>query len=156
MNNNDQLVPHIFELFQYNAYCNLKLIDVITVNQSTCSEKTILLLNHTLNAHHIWNARINNVPNTFGVWQVHEPEQLLAIDEDNKTATDRILSGTHLSTFITYHNMKGESFTNTIADILFHIINHSTYHRGQIQSELKLAGITPESLDYIFYKRNKL
>ena len=37
--------------------------------------------------------------------------------------------------------------------MLFHFVNHSTYHRGQIASNLKEHGIEPLVTDYIFYKR---
>ena len=50
-------------------------------------------------------------------------------------------------------NSKGETFSNKIKDILFHIINHSTYHRAQIATDLKQNGIEPINTDYIFYKR---
>jgi uncharacterized damage-inducible protein DinB len=44
-------------------------------------------------------------------------------------------------------------FTNTIKDILFHIINHSTNHRGQIAVDFRNNGLEPLVLDYVFYKR---
>lgn len=31
-----------------------------------------------------------------------------------------------------YSNIKGEKFTSTLDDILIHVFNHSTYHRGQV------------------------
>ncbi|QLH28398.1 MAG: hypothetical protein HWD63_02710 [Candidatus Parvibacillus calidus] len=37
-------------------------------------------------------------------------------------------------------------------DIIFHIINHSTYHRGQIAMEFRQSGLEPLNTDYIFYK----
>lgn len=156
MNYSDTLARHLNELFQYNTHCNQQVIELIKVNKNTCPEKAVLLLNHTLNAHHIWNARINGISNKFGVWEIHPAEQLQQIDKENKAVTETILSKSQLTSPITYQNMRGETFTNTIGDILFHIINHSTYHRGQIQSELKNSGVAPASLDYIFYKRTAL
>ncbi|NNG11293.1 MAG: damage-inducible protein DinB, partial [Arenibacter sp.] len=41
----------------------------------------------------------------------------------------------------------------TITDMLFHIINHSTHHRGQISVDLRNNAIEPPVLDYAFYKR---
>lgn len=46
-------------------------------------------------------------------------------------------------------------FTNTIGDILFHIVNHSTYHRGQIASDFRESDIEPLNTDYIMFKRDK-
>lgn len=57
---------------------------------------------------------------------------------------------------ISYKNSRGERFENSVRDILFHVINHSTYHRGQIATDCKLHGMTPLATDYIFYKRDTL
>ena len=48
---------------------------------------------------------------------------------------------------------KGNLFENKIDDILFHIINHSTYHRGQIMMLFRESGLEPIFSDYIFHKR---
>jgi uncharacterized damage-inducible protein DinB len=45
------------------------------------------------------------------------------------------------------------AFSNDIKSIIFHVINHSTYHRGQIASEFKQNGLDPMVTDYILYKR---
>jgi uncharacterized damage-inducible protein DinB len=54
---------------------------------------------------------------------------------------------------VEYENSEGRTFANDVKDILFHVVNHSTHHRGQIMMDLRASGITPEPLDYIFYKR---
>jgi uncharacterized damage-inducible protein DinB len=41
---------------------------------------------------------------------------------------------------IVYKNMKGEPYENTVEEILFHLVNHGTYHRGQIITLLHGAG----------------
>ncbi len=46
------------------------------------------------------------------------------------------------------------AFTNVIQDVLFHFINHSTYHRGQIAlQEGSWFGTYCYGL-YIFYKNS--
>ena len=54
---------------------------------------------------------------------------------------------------IDYENSEGRLFNNTVQDILFHIINHSTHHRGQISTDFRQNGLEPLQLDYVFYKR---
>jgi uncharacterized damage-inducible protein DinB len=51
-------------------------------------------------------------------------------------------------------NMKGERFDDIIADVLLHVFNHATYHRGQIVTMLRQVGITtiPQT-DLIAYMR---
>lgn len=43
---------------------------------------------------------------------------------------------------IAYKNMKGDVFENSVEEILFHLVNHGTYHRGQITTLLHGAGVT--------------
>ncbi|HLF35466.1 MAG TPA: DinB family protein [Cyclobacteriaceae bacterium] len=38
---------------------------------------------------------------------------------------------------ISYRNIKGDPYENIAEDILFHIVNHGTYHRGQIITMLR-------------------
>lgn len=39
-----------------------------------------------------------------------------------------------------YSNSKGEQFTQPVAEVLLHVFNHSTYHRGQLISMLHALG----------------
>ena len=50
---------------------------------------------------------------------------------------------------MTYANFQGETWTYTLADILFDLVNHSTYHRGQVATLLRQLGKTPVSTDYV-------
>ena len=45
----------------------------------------------------------------------------------------------------------GRTFTLPRWAILRHIVNHSTYHRGQIASKLKRFGIEPPNTDFFFW-----
>ena len=51
---------------------------------------------------------------------------------------------------------KGEAWTNTVEEILTHVTVHSAYHRGQIASDLRAAGMTPAYTDYIHAVRQGL
>lgn len=65
----------------------------------------------------------------------------------------QIMDSRNLEELISYSNSKGEMFSNTIDDVLFHVINHSTYHRAQIATDLKIAQIESANTDYILYRR---
>ena len=81
---------------------------------------------------------------------------LKKINEVNFQNSIRIIDSFNLEERISYFNSKGEEFINTIRDMLFHVVNHSTYHRGQIATDSKLHGLAPLVTDYIFYKRDNL
>lgn len=140
------------ELFEYNNNFNQKLIELISENIQNVSEKTMKLINHLINAQQIWNSRITN-EKEFGVWQINEWNETLEINDNNYSKTLKIIDEKNLENLIEYTNSKGQKFTNKIEDVLFHIINHSTYHRAQIATDLKNCGIEPINTDYIFYKR---
>ena len=112
------------------------------------------LFSHLLNAHHIWNHRILETPSEFEVWQLHEPGAWEEIHYDNQRTTFEIISGRdEFDKRVDYVTSEGRMHSNSMSDILFHITNHSTHHRGQIMAELRSLGHTPQPLDYIFYKR---
>ena len=144
---------HFKDLLEYNLYFNQLLIQNFLDNNPVWSEKGKNLLNHILNAHQIWNARILN-QDTFGVWQINVDDLLLKINSDNYTDSCKILDEKNFDEIITYKTSKGQEFNNSIQGILFHLINHSTYHRGQVVTQMKEAGLEPIATDYIFFKRN--
>ena len=140
------------ELFEYNYHFNKKWIEFLTENFQEVPEKSLELINHLMNAQQIWNARIEN-ETEFGVWQINDWNNISDINYENYTKTLKIIREKSLENVIEYQNSKGQKFTNKIEDVLFHIINHSTYHRAQIATDIKNCGIEPINTDYIFYKR---
>ena len=56
---------------------------------------------------------------------------------------------------IRYKNMKGIDYDEPIELLLYHIVNHGAYHRGQITTMLRSLDITDlASTDIIFYWRS--
>ncbi|MPT32965.1 MAG: damage-inducible protein DinB [Chryseobacterium sp.] len=144
---------HFIDLLEYNSHFNQLLIESYLENKDSFNEKMISLLNHILNAQQIWNSRII-IGSSFGVWQINPDEKLLEINQSNFKNSIKILNERNLDEIIVYKNSKGDDFQNSIQGILFHFINHSTYHRGQLVMLMKQAGLEPINTDYIFYKRN--
>lgn len=140
------------ELFEYSYHFNQKLVEVFNENPDKISDKASRLFNHILNAHQIWNNRIEPKQSTFGVWELHPVNDLKKIDQNNFEQSLEILDKFDLKEIITYSNSNGQVFRKSIQDKLFHIINHSTYHRGQIATEFKQCGLEPLATDYIRYK----
>ncbi|MBT1708269.1 damage-inducible protein DinB [Fulvivirgaceae bacterium PWU5] len=139
------------ELFTYNNSVNKALIEAMTQHADQVSEKCVKLFSHILNAHQIWNYRIDKKPNPFGVWQVHSLDQLQTIDTENHHHTLRILT-TIGPDEITEYTFRGDVFRHPVRDLLFHALNHATYHRGQIATEFRQTGLEPLATDYILYK----
>lgn len=141
------------ELFDYNFYCNKKIIEQCLALKEVPS-RSVVLFSHILNAHHIWNARMLKKTPEFEIWQVHDTKVWADIHYENQRNSFEIMSNADgFDKRTDYENSEGRHFTNTLQDMLFHIINHSTNHRGQIAVDLRLNGITPIGLDYVHYKR---
>jgi uncharacterized damage-inducible protein DinB len=141
------------DIFEYHYTINNTIIKQIKINATNFSEKSKLLLSHSLNAHQIWNSRILSEKNEFGVFEIHKLDKLSEINLSNFELSLRIIDQKKLEDTIKYSNTKGTKFENSIQEILFHISNHYSHHRGQVISELKKAGIAPIKSDYIVYKR---
>lgn len=55
---------------------------------------------------------------------------------------------------VAYQNTKGTTFKNHIDEIMLHLANHGTYHRGNIASMIRECGYNGTSTDYIQYLRD--
>jgi len=142
----------LIDLFEYTYHFNHEMIKIISENNSKIDEKIISLINHTLNAQQVWNSRVLG-EKSFEVWQINPFENLEEINHQNFQKSIQIVENSDLDQRIEYQNSRGTKFENSIFEMLFQAINHSTYHRGQINSLLKQSGIDPLLTDYIFYKR---
>lgn len=141
------------ELFDYNNEVNRKMIEHINSSPSASeNEKIVHLFSHVFNAHHIWNARIQHRPPEYGVFEHHAPAQWASLNHKNHLESNTILEQYEMSTLLSYTNSKGDQFESKVSDILYHILNHSNYHRAQLNSTLVELGNKAVVTDYIFFK----
>ncbi len=141
------------QLFDYNFYCNKSLIEKCKGLEEV-PNRTVELFNHILSAHHIWNARILNQKPSYEVWHKHEISSWEDLHYENQRNSFEVITNTaDFDRRLDYETSDGRLYSNTIGEILFHIINHSTHHRAQISVDFRGNAIEPSSLDYIFYKR---
>jgi uncharacterized damage-inducible protein DinB len=54
---------------------------------------------------------------------------------------------------IAYTLMNGTPDTQALGDLARHVVNHATYHRGQLVTMLRQLGRTPPSTDYVRWLR---
>ncbi|MGA8855453.1 MAG: DinB family protein [Christiangramia sp.] len=145
------------ELLEYSHYYNLEIIKKFNDGDLhfMVPDRAIALLSHTLNAHKIWNNRLAGKEDTVDIWKNLEVDQLEAAENENFQETMSLLDNEDIERVVKYKNSKGESYENSVRDIIFHVVNHSTYHRGQIATEFRKEGIDPIVSDFVFYKRDK-
>jgi len=56
---------------------------------------------------------------------------------------------------ITYRDLKGQQWTNRLADLCLHVVNHSSYHRGQLATLMRQVGATPPATDLVVFARQR-
>ncbi|HQQ82659.1 MAG: DinB family protein [Cyclobacteriaceae bacterium] len=149
----DSIRNFLKELYEFSHHHNQTIADILSAHREANTDKAVRLFSHMVNAHHIWVSRINSHKALYGVWEILPVAKLRDISRDNFDQTLHILDSVDLSMVVAYTNTQGNSYKNTVKDILFHVVNHTTYHRGQIALELRQVGITPPVTDFIAYKR---
>ncbi|RYZ97668.1 MAG: hypothetical protein EOP47_21120 [Sphingobacteriaceae bacterium] len=141
-------------LFKYDRYSSLLLLPVIT--EAGNPAKAVQIMAHILAAQQVWIDRCKGLSNANNAelwpdWQADTFEQLM---QDCHMQWLSIISDSDLDQTISYKSLKGIAFESTLTDILTHVINHGTHHRGQIGQYLKFAGIEElPILDYIAFTR---
>jgi uncharacterized damage-inducible protein DinB len=52
---------------------------------------------------------------------------------------------------MTYENPPGTTWTYSLEQMLQHVVNHSTYHRGQVTTLLRQLGAVPVPTDFLVF-----
>lgn len=140
-------------LFEYNLWANQKF--GVTLKDSAFKNPKILtFISHILNAQLIWIDRINGKASETEVWTEYPIEE--AVDkllESSQAWLKLLESETDFDRMITYQNSLGTSYSSVSSDIITHVANHGTHHRGQIALLLREEGIDPPASDFIFFSR---
>jgi uncharacterized damage-inducible protein DinB len=151
----------------YNEWANQKIADVLLTtpdeiffNKTGSSFSSIGdTVKHMWGAQYIWLMRLMGT--SLREWPTNKFEGIKErlLEGFVQSGTDLVVflstfNETRLSDTYNYTNMKGDPFEDTYADTLFHIVNHSTYHRGQIITMLRQSGADRVvSTDLIHYLR---
>ncbi len=56
---------------------------------------------------------------------------------------------------VSYTDLKGNSWQNPLWQIVLHVVNHGTHHRGQVAGFIRSLGHTPPPLDEMAYFREQ-
>ena len=79
---------------------------------------------------------------------------LQAYWSDVKTLQERFLadlSEEQTQRRLEYINLQGQKYGYPLIDQMKHLVNHSTYHRGQVTLQLRSLGKKAVSTDYLLY-----
>lgn len=158
---------HLNTLANYNFWANQKICSYILDAGETLADKetessfpTIRkTLYHLWDAQAIWLKRLNGEsPNS---WPSHNfkgnlNDAIKLIEENSQALVDytEALSENEIFNKIEFKATDGTPYYNTVQEILMHVMNHSTFHRGQLITMLRSVGFTNVgSTDMIRYFR---
>ncbi|MBI5402445.1 MAG: hypothetical protein HY959_03520 [Ignavibacteriae bacterium] len=147
---------HFLELLGYTHWADLNVADVLKRNDIKES-KTNALFSHIINAEIILLARIKK-SKLFDPFEVRSVEENIRLAEEINKEWKIFLETLPVPEFdriVEYVNIKGEQVKAKICDIFMHMVNHSTYHRGQTAAAIRSLNVEPPVTDYISYTRSK-
>ncbi len=162
------LQSQLVKLTQFNLWANSKLMewcikageekaDIIFQSSFPTIRKTLY---HIHDAEWVWMLRLNH--QKLESWPPSKDFKFTLLEfakvfsAQSQVLIDYVKSADEnkIEEILNYTNVKGEPFQSRIADIINHVVNHGTYHRGQLVTMLRHAGFTDvSSTDYITYCR---
>lgn len=146
---------HFQRMFQCDYWAMTRLGAAIGGLQEV-PQRALNLYAHLLATQYVWQCRIMSVPYTMNAWpripQEAWPETLQRNQELIVPFLEN-LSEEDFHTVIFYKNSLGVSYSNSIEDVLTHVITHSNYHMGQINLLLKPILQSLPDLSYITFQR---
>ncbi len=152
------IVDYLHRLFAYDDWANREVLAALR-NAPNPPARSLKLIAHILSAEGLWLARINQEKPSLPVWPELALAQCEAEGDALRASWRSYLEECReagLSHQIRYVNSKGETWSSQVDDVLLHVITHSAYHRGQIASDMRAAGLTPAYTDFIHAIRQEL
>ncbi len=153
-------------LLEYEAEANARSIASLASvamdkRQSPAYQRAIRLIPHNTLARRVWLWRIEGAAydNPTDWFPAHD------LDRTRRDAAeaDRLwgeflgrLREAEVSREVVYASSEGVRYASTIDDILTHVFNHSTYHRGQVARLVAECAGVRASTDYIAITRRAL
>lgn len=140
--------------YSYNAWANRRIINCLE-RQSVSDEKILSVMGHLVSANFIWLNRIKDLPKSkYELWGKYDvPALKRMIEEADQQWMNFIREHENFDWVLKYRNYVGDYFENNVQQIMIHLVNHGSYHRGQVAMLLRQKGFEPINTDYITYDR---
>jgi uncharacterized damage-inducible protein DinB len=162
LGNQDSAAAYCLELLSFHEWRRKKISALLEDVDQDLFEKHLpgsfgslyIILNHLVWAEKVWLGRVNR--DEVATMKSGDTQALLKAWESVSGKWLKLAESANaemLKQPITYFNSTGEQFENSILEIVMHLVDHSTYHIGQMMNAVRGFGIEPVSTNYIHYLR---
>lgn len=151
----------------YTAWATLRLVkaaaqlsgEELSRDFLTADRSVIGTLVHIYFADRIWLARVQGAPfpglpteaeSNLGHLQTALPE---LHDRWRQWASSLTVESPNRE--IKYSDIKGNQWKQPLWQIILHVVNHASHHRGQVSGFIRAMGHTPPPIDLSFYHRGQ-
>jgi len=161
-------LDEIRDLYAYNRWANARVLQVVRgLNEEAYGRKLVSsfpsvrdTLVHALAADWVWLRRWQGtsptgMPEGWEGLGAHELAAVWASVEAEQESFVAGLSEDDLDRVVAYRNTRGDAFAEPLWQLLRHVVNHATYHRGQLTTLLRQVGAAPPSTDLVAYHRER-
>jgi uncharacterized damage-inducible protein DinB len=128
--------------FEFEKWSNTLILNSLKKLKEK-DDRALLLFSHLISSHCMWLSRVNKTEMTCTLFQERTLDECEQQIEANLTGWEKYLSDktdTDLEQpieFMSAWEANPSKRKMSIEDALIHIINHSSYHRGQIVASIK-------------------
>jgi uncharacterized damage-inducible protein DinB len=113
-------------------------------------------LAHVYGADRIWLSRVEGLsPTGFPTAEESTIRGLQAGFAPVHEGWKRVIASVSPAADIKYADMKGRQWQQPLWQIVLHLVNHATHHRGQVSGFLRALGHTPPNIDLVYYQRRQ-
>ncbi len=142
------------KLYRYNEWANRRVLGAIE-KQGVTDEKILSIFSHQMSANYLWLHRIKGLPPPdVELWKTYPVERLKAMVEDvSRQWNEFVDTSENFNRVLKYRNYVGDYYENNVEHIMMHLVNHGSYHRGQVALLLRQKGFEPINTDFITYDR---
>jgi uncharacterized damage-inducible protein DinB len=113
-------------------------------------------LAHLASTEWVWLRRwLGESPSAAPEWvagaALSELRSRLGTVENERDAFLANLTDADLDRPLAYRTLAGQPREDRLSDVIRHVVNHATYHRGQAATQFRQLGFAPPGTDFIAY-----
>jgi uncharacterized damage-inducible protein DinB len=151
----------------YTAWASARLVEAagrlssedLTHDFGTADRSVLGTLVHLFGSDRLWLARLQGGPNPGFVTDADRSLPVLqndwpALHQRWRNWALHLTDEMALET-LAYNDMKGRPWNQPLWQLILHVVNHGTHHRGQVSGFLRSLGHAPPALDLVLYYREQ-